>query len=156
IQALATVDERHGVFGEHEGPAHRIARHRHAALRHVTAAAPVGLGNPVDDAIDEAPEGARDDDDEDDEQRDAEHHVPGFLPAAGCADCRLSSARFAACPSGALGAMAITCCHAWIAPSRSCLPNAFTIPRLSSVFACFGSMLSECANCSSALSGWLE
>ena len=48
---------------------------------------------------------------------------------------------------GLSGAIAMTCCQACIAPSRSCLPNAFTMPMLSSVFACFGSSFSEWSNC---------
>ena len=35
------------------------------------------------------------------------------------------------------GAMSMTFCHAAAAPSRSCLPNARTMPMFSSVFVCF-------------------
>jgi len=62
----------------------------------------------------------------------------------------------AAWPSGLSGARRITSCHALAAPSRSCLPNALTMPTLSSVLPCLGSSDSEWLNCSSALSGWFE
>ena len=65
-------------------------------------------------------------------------------PVAGCAERSVSSARLAACPSGLSGASSTTCCHAFVAPSRSCLPNALTMPTFNSVFVCLGSMLSEC------------
>ena len=42
----------------------------------------------------------------------------------GCADFMLSRARRAACPSGVFGASSTTCCQAFVAPSRSCFPNA--------------------------------
>ena len=43
--------------------------------------------------------------------------------------------------------MSITCCQAFAAPSRSCLPNARTMPTFSSVLVCFGSIASERSNC---------
>ena len=53
------------------------------------------------------------------------------VPTPGCADCRLSSARLAACPPGCPAPAAITCCHASSRPSRSCLPNALARCRRS-------------------------
>jgi hypothetical protein len=63
------------------------------------------------------------------------------------------SARFAA-PSLLSGAILITSAR----PPRAVryAPNAFTMPTFSSVLPCFGSSVSECVNCSSALSGWFE
>ena len=74
--------------------------------------------------------------------------------ASGAALRRPSSACFAARASGLSGATSSTCCHAFAAPSRSCLPNARTMPTFSSVFECFGSIASEWSNCASARSGW--
>ena len=54
-----------------------------------------------------------------------------------------SSARRAACPSGLLGASVTTFCHSAAAPFRSCLPNASTMPLLSSVFVCVGLIASD-------------
>src|SRR4029079_12103920 len=145
------------VIGQHEGAADRIAHHRYAACRHLASAAPRGAAYPGGDAVNETPEGARDENAEHDEQRQPhQHQTPGFLPTPAWADVRLSSARFAAWPSGASGAIAITCFHAASAPSRSCLPNALTMPTFNSVFACFGSSFRDVSNCASALSGWFE
>src|SRR5882724_3698492 len=155
--AGAAVADRERVIGQDERAADRIAHHLDAPRRHPAAAAPGPAAHALDDAINEAPEGARDDDAEDDEERKAQHHqAPGFLVTPACADVRLSIARFAACPSGPSGASATTWRHADSAPSRSCLPNAFTMPTLSSVLACLGSSLSDWSNCASALSGWFE
>ena len=38
---------------------------------------------PVDDAVEQPPEGAGDEDDEEDEQKQAQHHAPGFRAAPG-------------------------------------------------------------------------
>src|SRR5262249_5145103 len=151
--------ERDGAIGDDERTAHGIAEHLHAALRHLTAAA--AARRALDDAVEQAPECPGDEECQDDEERQPQQHQdPGLRvpppPVAGCGDCRLSSARFAACASGLPGATSITFCHACSAPSRSCFPKARTMPWFSSVLACFGSILSEWSNCSSALSGWFE
>src|SRR5204863_8659330 len=106
--------------------------------------------------VDDTPECARDEENEEQEENQPRHQLLGFwaLPVPGCAERMLSSARFAAWPSGLSGASWMSCCHACAAPSRSCLPKAFTIPTVRSVFVCLGSICSECANCTSALSGW--
>src|SRR5579859_1029194 len=75
--------------------------------------------------------------------------APPVIP--GWADCRLSRARLAACASGVPGASSMTFCHDSVAPFRSCLPKALTIPTLSSVFTCLGSSASDLSNWASAL-----
>src|SRR6185436_1419216 len=92
---------------------------------------------------------------EDDLEDKPQHgQAPGFGPPAPCADFKVSRARLAACPSGPLGSIAITCSHALVAPARSCLPNARTMPRLRSVLVCFGLIFNDSSNRASALSGW--
>src|SRR5262249_8981172 len=151
VDASPPVRDRDGAIGDDERAAHGIADHRHAALRHWAAAA--AARRTLDDAGEQPPESAADEEGQGGRERQTEQHTdPGLRappPDAGWADCTLSSARFAACASGLPGATSITFCHAWIAPSRSCLPNARTMPRFNSVLACFGSISSECANCSS-------
>src|SRR5512143_4312697 len=85
----------------------------------------------LDHVVDDAPEDARDDDEEDEQEEDTDHQSPGW-PTAGCADFRLSSARFAACPSGLSGESLMTSSHAFDAPSGSCLPNSRTMPTFNS------------------------
>src|SRR5262249_26618684 len=143
--------ERQRALFHDERAAHRIAHHLDTARR-VHARARRLAARRFDDVVDDAPERARDDDEQDDEKENPDHYGPGF--EFGCADCRLSSARLPACPSGLSGASLIPCCHACDAPSRSCLPNARTIPTFSSVLACLGSSFNECSNCASALSAW--
>ena len=70
--------------------------------------------------------------------------------AAQAVERLLGAPRFRRCRAPS----SITCCHALAAPSRSCLPNARTMPTFSSVFECFGSIASERSNCASARSGW--
>ena len=155
-----SVDQRDGALGEDEGAADRIAHHLHAARGRCRAPARRRAGHPFDDAVDEPPDRAGHEHDEQDRAGSArEHHAPGFCAAAaGVARMRrLETCRARAWrpgPSGLSGASWMTCCHACGAPSRSCLPNALTMPTFSSVLACFGSILSEWSNCSSALSGW--
>src|SRR3954467_11201355 len=158
VHALGAINQRDGAVREHERAADRIADHRDAAIRNPARGRCARCR--LNDAVEHPPECPRDDDREDDEEEQAYHYAPGFRSPAGatdgCADCTLSSARFAAWPSGLSGASFNTSCHAFTAPSRSCFPNALTMPTLSSVFACFGSSFSERSNCFSALSGWLE
>src|SRR5476649_831329 len=132
------------MIGKDERAADGITHHLHASRRHLTAACARRSAESCEEPVHEAPESARDDDGEHDEDDEAEqHHAPGFLPTPACADVRLSSARLAAWPSGLSGASAITCFHASPAPSRSCLPNAFTMPTFSNVLTCFGSSVSD-------------
>ena len=114
--------------------------------------------DPVGDAVDQTPEARarRGCASTMNRTRRSSIRHPASWPTPACADVRLSSARLAAWPSGPSGAIAITCCHAASAPSRSCLPNALTMPTLSSVLACLGSSFNDVSNCASALSGWFE
>src|SRR5262249_6136133 len=147
IQMVATDHQRNRAIRNHERAAHRIAHHLHAAARHATA-----RSRPSQTFLDTAPQAECRSPDEQQEHRvedNFKHQAPGLPP--GCADRRLSSARFAACASGLSGASCTTFCQASSAPARSCLPNALTTPTFSSVLACFGSSCSECENCSSAL-----
>src|SRR5262249_53189995 len=145
------VAEGQRAIRHDEHPAHRVAHHPDAGIRNALARRRRLSAGGLDDVVDETPEDPRDDDEQDDEEQEANHHCPGCL-IAGCADDRLSRARFAAWPSGLSGASLMTSCHAFDAPSRSCLPNALTMPTFRSVLACFGSILSDCSNCASALS----
>ena len=69
--------------------------------------------------------------------------VAGVAPPGEIRDARPSSRRARAWPPALPGSPARAACtssHAFAAPCRSCLPNARTIPTLSSVFVCFGSI----------------
>ena len=86
---------------------------------------------------------------------------PGGFAAAPRPACRArragrSSPFFATAASGLSGATSRTRCHAFSAPSRSCLANARTMPTFSSVFECFGSIARDLSNWASARSGWFE
>ena len=144
--------------GSDERAAHRIARHRHAAARaHAAGAAarwrlPMKLSTRRQNMRATMMMRTRSEDEAQPSSRAAAAAAAG--PDAPTAGCRARASRPALpdCPVRCL----ITCCHASDAPCRSCLPNAFTMPTFSSVLACFGSILSERSNCSSALSGWFD
>ena len=115
-------------------------------------------GQPFDDAVDQPPERARDEDREDERTATSQHHAPGFWRrarrCAGCADLQRVERALGGLAFRAVRAeIWITCCHAFVAPSRSCLPNALTMPMFSSVFACLGSILSECVELRERLVG---
>ena len=155
---LASVGERHRAVGHDERAADRIAHHLDAALRHAARRRAAVPRTPSMMPSTQPPERARD---EQDETRRAEDSRSIRHPASGRAAGR--GMRRPQAVERALGRLAFgtvgrelrsTCCHACCAPSRSCLPNACTMPTFSSVLACFGSSFSEWSNCSSALSGW--
>src|SRR5579864_8277103 len=153
VHALVADDGGHSVVRHDECPADRIARHLHAARDRASAA----CGRPLQalaNAVEQPSDRPKRQGQQDREQNEPDHQLLGFCPSDRCADCRLSSARFAACPSGLSGAILSTCFQASVAPSRSCFPNAFTIPTLSSVLVWFESSFSDLSNCASALSGW--
>src|SRR4029077_6909116 len=105
------------------------------------------------ESLDQFPHRSRDEHCEEDFKDKAEHdYAPGFCSPP-WADRRVSSARLAAWPSGLFGSMASTCSQALVAPARSCLPNARTMPTFSRVLGCLGSIASDLSNCTSALSG---
>src|SRR5262249_12132345 len=83
------------------------------ARRAAPGIAPRPAGCSFDDVVHDAPEHPRDENEQEEQQDDADHQAPGW-PAAGCADFTLSSARFAACPSGLSGDSSITSSHALI------------------------------------------
>src|SRR6185312_6604983 len=150
---------RQRAFGNDVRAAHRILDHLNTLRRRRRSLAAPRVARVArhagHDPLQQPPDRANRDDGEDDVEDEAQHGYGAFgPPTAACADFNVSSARLAACPSGPFGSIAITCSHALVAPARSCLPNARTMPRLSSVLVCFGLILSDASNRASALSGW--
>src|SRR5262249_36700169 len=109
------------------------------------------------------PDQSGDDEKQEQFEQPASDHLPAVpvpapvaapAPVSGCACFNVSSACFAARPSGESGAISTTFCQASAAPARSCLPNAFTMPIFNIGLVCFGLILSEVSNCRSARSVW--
>src|SRR5436190_16814107 len=101
--AMRSVVERDGAIGKHVRAADRIALHLSAALRRGGSRP---AREPLDDAVHDPPERTGHEEDENEDENEPQHYAPGFAapPIAGCAARRLSSARFAAWPSGLSGA----------------------------------------------------
>src|SRR5215467_2052590 len=100
IQMVATDGHLNRPIRNHERAAYRIAHHLHAATRYV----PTWSGT-SQTFLDTAPQTECRSPDKQQEygvENNFKHQAPGLLP--GCADRRLSSARFAACASGLSGA----------------------------------------------------
>src|SRR5262249_54130970 len=106
-------------------------------------------------AAQQPPAAAQDERGEPEPDHEPDHDDPcGFaIPSSGCADRTPSSACRAARASSEDGATTRIFCQTSAAPFRSCLPKARTMPMLSSVLACDGSIASDRSNCASALSG---
>src|SRR5688572_8499752 len=115
----------------------------------------VGAAERLDHAIDQPPEHPGERQQQDREQDNSRHGLPDVEPVFPWADAIPSRARRAACPSGLSGASSTTFCHSVAAAFRSCLPNASTMPLLSSVFVCAGLIASDRSNCARASSGLL-
>ena len=142
--------------GTHERAAHRIAHHLHAAL-----AAPRCPRRPAARQPSTMPSTSRQNaratkiDEHDEAGRARQHQAPGFCarrrrdaPTAGCR-ARAWPPGLPGCPARA----AITCCHACVAPSRSCLPNALHDADVQQRLGVLRIELQRVSNCSSALSG---
>ena len=154
IHAARSVGQRHRLAGQDERAAHRIAHHVRAALRRRARAPRPDSPSSIPSTTRQNVRAMKTRRSRTSAKRIITHQA--FAPArpspdapsAGCRarawrpalrGCRARAARPAARPRR---------------PRReSCLPNALTMPTLSSVLVCFGSSCSDRANCSSALSG---